>query len=72
MDNRADAPRLWIYDPETGRASPREVTVGPPIAGQVELQNGVEFGERIILAGADQLDESMQLYEMHDSEQARM
>jgi len=71
LDNRSGQPRMWIYDPETGRASPQEVSVGPVVGGMVELINGVDFGQRIIIAGADQLDETMQLYEMRDVEQAQ-
>jgi RND family efflux transporter MFP subunit len=71
VDGRGEQPRLWIYDPGTGRASPRDVVIGPPIAGRVELMSGVDFGERIIVAGAEQLDDTMQLYEMRHVEQAQ-
>ena len=67
---RGEAPQLWIYHSENGKASPVPVEIGPVIGGEVELIDGVGFGQRIIIAGADQLDESMELYEMLKVEQA--
>lgn len=70
IDRRDGETRLWLYDPQTGTASPRAVTVGPVVAEQVEILGGLEMGDRIVVAGADMLDETMSVYEMRKVEQA--
>jgi len=70
IDRRDGETRLWLYDVQTGTASPRAVTVGPVVAQRVEIMEGLEMGDRIVVAGADMLSETMKLYEMRKVEQA--
>jgi RND family efflux transporter MFP subunit len=70
IDRRDGDTRLWLYDPQTGTASPRVVAVGPVVAEQVEILDGLQMGDRIVVAGADRLSETMKLYEMRKVEQA--
>ena len=70
LDRRGGETRIWLYDPESGHPRPVAVSAGPVISGEVEIQEGVSYGDHIIIAGAEHLDESMQVYEMRKAEQA--
>ncbi len=72
IDQRQGQTRLWLYQPETGTATPRAVTVGPQVGGdKVDIIEGLEMGDRIIVAGVGSLNETMKLYEMRKVEQAK-
>lgn len=70
LDRRSGEPRLWVYQPDTGKAVPRTVEVGPVVGGKVEIKSGVDFGDRVITAGAEYVDETIGLYEIQVVEQA--
>jgi RND family efflux transporter MFP subunit len=71
VDQRQGQTRLWLYQPETGTAVPRAVTIGPLVGDNVEIIEGLEMGDRIVVAGVGSLNETMKLYEMRKVEQAK-
>ncbi len=51
--------QVWIVDPETMRASRRDVIVGPLTGQQIAIMEGLEEGEQIIAAGVNGVVEGM-------------
>ena len=52
---------VWVYDEATGQVSRREVTTDAPLEAGVPVTSGLTHGEPIIVAGASQLQEGMQV-----------
>ena len=53
--------RVWVYDPDEGTVSPREVTVGELSDDAVMLVAGVQPGESIAAAGVHLLRDGMRV-----------
>ena len=70
IDRRGDQALLWVYDPQSGTATPKGVDIGPVLGTRVEVLSGLALGDRVIVAGAESLEEGMALYEMRRVEQA--
>ena len=50
-----EGPRLWVYDDGTGTVAPRSVRLGLVEGGAVQIAEGVEPMERIVVAGVNRL-----------------
>jgi RND family efflux transporter MFP subunit len=54
---------VWLVD-ESGVVSPRPVSLGVAVAGEVEIVDGVAEGDRIAIAGANQLRDAMRVRDL--------
>lgn len=54
---KADQSHVWVWDPETGRVSAREVTTESLEPDRVRITGNVSAGEQIVVAGAHHLKE---------------
>jgi multidrug efflux pump subunit AcrA (membrane-fusion protein) len=52
---------VWIFDPETTLVHRRMITTGAPTQDGVPVLAGLTSGEQIVVAGAHQLQEGMQV-----------
>lgn len=48
-------PHVWVFDAASQTVSPRPVTLGSPRSQGVSVQDGLEFGEVVVTAGANSL-----------------
>lgn len=51
--------QVWVVDPETMRASRRDVIVGQLTGSKIAIREGLEEGEMIISAGVNAVEEGM-------------
>jgi RND family efflux transporter MFP subunit len=51
--------QVWVVDPETMRASRRDVIVGQLTGSKIAIRDGLEEGEMIISAGVNAVEEGM-------------
>ncbi|MBC7132265.1 MAG: efflux RND transporter periplasmic adaptor subunit [Roseovarius sp.] len=58
--SRAD-PTVWIYDPETGTVTRRNVRIGLPRGSQIIVLEGLAAGELVVSAGWWRLREGMKV-----------
>lgn len=58
---RGTTPVVWVVDPATGVASPREVTVGPYGETEVPVLSGLSEGEWVVAAGVHLLLEGQKV-----------
>ena len=52
---------VWVYDRESGQVARREVGVGMPFEQGIPVISGLTEGELIVVTGASQLSEGMQV-----------
>ena len=52
---------VWLYDPQSGRVSKRQVDVTGPGARGIMIADGLTDGDLVVAAGASQLQEGMQV-----------
>lgn len=57
---------VWVFDPADGRVSRRAVTVTGPGPRGIGVAGGLRDGERIVAAGASQLQAGMQVRPLDD------
>ena len=60
----AEYKQVWVVDPESMRASRRDVRVGPLTGQMIAITGGLEEGEQIIAAGVNGVVEGMLLRPM--------
>ena len=60
----ADHRQVWIVDPDTMRASRRDVKAGPLTGQKIAILEGLEPGELIVAAGVNAVQEGMWLRAM--------
>jgi RND family efflux transporter MFP subunit len=68
--NSGMEPRVWVVDEVTMTVSPRPISVGSMRRDEIEVLDGLEPGERVVVAGVSHLVEGMQVTLMPDLEQA--
>ncbi len=68
--NSGLAPRVWLVDPETLTLESRAVKVGKLAGREIEVLEGIEPGDRIVVAGAAYMVEGMKVSLLPASEQA--
>jgi RND family efflux transporter MFP subunit len=52
---------VWVFDPESQLVSRRPIKTGAPTQTGVPITGGLKNGEQIVIAGASQLQEGMQV-----------
>lgn len=60
---------LWVFDPETEKVSSREVRTGMMTRQGIQILQGVEPGEVIVIAGADFLQQGQKVRVLDESGQ---
>ena len=57
---------VWLFDPETGTAKRQNITIGKIVQNEIEVIQGINYGDTVIVAGLDRLNEGMKvrLYKM--------
>jgi len=57
---------VWMFDPETNTAQRRNITIGKIVQNEIEVIQGINYGDTVIVAGLDRLNEGMKvrLYKM--------
>lgn len=63
-------PEVWIVDESTMTVHPRAVRLGELTGNQIQVLDGLEGGERLVVAGIGALAEGMKVTLMRDREQA--
>lgn len=59
--NAGNSPRVWVINPDTLSIRPREVRIGDHQGGRSLVVQGLSAGERIVAAGANQLNDGDQV-----------
>ena len=62
-------PSVWVFDPDSSTVKARNVRVRTLTGDAIEVLEGLEAGERVVVAGAAFLAEGMQVRLLPDSEQ---
>lgn len=57
---------VWVYDPGTSLVERRAVTVGSPFPAGIAIRQGLGDGELVVMAGASQLQDGMQVRPLGD------
>lgn len=52
---------VWLYDEESETVSKQAITVGPLIQGWVPVFSGLQAGQRVVAAGATQMQDGMKV-----------
>ncbi|CUB02831.1 efflux RND transporter periplasmic adaptor subunit [Marinomonas fungiae] len=52
---------VWVYDPDSGRVNPREVSLGDMTNNSIEITAGLNPGEQIVAAGVHDLTPDLQV-----------
>jgi len=65
-DKVSNGKYVWMFDPETSTAKRRNITIGKIVQNEIEVIQGINYGDTIIVAGLDRLNEGMKvrLYKM--------
>ncbi len=63
-------PRVWVVDSQTMTVEPRPVEVGRMQGDEIEVSEGIEAGDRLVIAGVPFLVEGMKVTLLPDLEQA--
>jgi RND family efflux transporter MFP subunit len=63
-------PRVWVVDEEAMTVHPRPVAVGRMQGASIAVTDGIEAGDRVVVAGVPYLVEGMQVTLMPQTEQA--
>lgn len=60
---------IWLFDPETSTAIRRNISIGEIVQNEIEVVQGINNGDTVIVAGLDRLNEGMKvrLYQMRRS-----
>ncbi len=58
---------VWVYDPVTSLVKRRGVTVGSPFPNGIGIRQGLSDGDIVVMAGASQLQDGMQVRPMGES-----
>ena len=56
-----DSLYVWLFDQESKTVSKQVITVGPLIQGWVPVFSGLQAGQRVVAAGASQMQEGMKV-----------
>ena len=62
---------VWIVDEQTMQVGPVSVTVGTMQGSRIQVKEGIEAGQRIVIAGVPFLYDGLKVTLMTDSEQAK-
>jgi multidrug efflux pump subunit AcrA (membrane-fusion protein) len=60
----ATSPVVWVVEPKTGTVAPRPVQLGRMVGNDIEVLDGLEVGETVVVAGVSQLREGMRVRPM--------
>ena len=63
-------PQVWVVDEDTMTVRPRPVTVGELEGNRIQVLEGLQGGERLVVAGIGALADGMKVTLMDTSEQA--
>jgi hypothetical protein len=57
---------VWMFDPETSTAKRQNISIGKIVQNEIEVIQGINYGDTVIIAGLDRLNEGMKvrLYKM--------
>ena len=50
---------VWIFDPKSSTAKRRNISIGKIVQNEIEAIQGINFGDTVIVAGLDRLNEGM-------------
>ncbi len=62
-------PSIWVFDPQSSTVKSRKVRVRTLTGGAIEVLEGLEAGDRVIVAGAAFLAEGMRVRPLPEDEQ---
>lgn len=62
------SPRVWVVDATNGSVSPRDVQLGRPRGGGIEVVAGLSEGEQIVVAGVSRLRKGMRVRALESRE----
>ena len=63
-------PRVWVVEPQSMTVMPRPVEVGRMWGRNIEVTDGIEPGDRLVVAGVPFLSEGMKVTLLPELEQA--
>jgi RND family efflux transporter MFP subunit len=70
VGDNALEPRVWVLNPDSMTVSARSVTVGRLEGDRIEVLEGLDPGDQVVITGAAYLAEGMTVARMTTSEQA--
>ncbi|WP_110457513.1 efflux RND transporter periplasmic adaptor subunit [Shewanella algidipiscicola] len=56
---------IWTYNSDTGLVQSQEITVGKITTNGIEVLDGINVGDKVIVAGVQYLQENMQVKPLH-------
>ncbi len=62
---------VWLVDEQTMQVAPASVTVGTMQGNRIQVKEGIEAGQRVVIAGVPFLYEGLKISLMKDLEQAK-